>query len=443
MSLFRRWLDAFRVFATGRQLTVFGLGFSSGLPFPLVYMTLSAWLAEEGVSRTQIGLFSLAATAYSLKYLWSPLVDRVAIPLLGRLLGRRRAWMLVAQAGVIGAIIGLSRSSPGTDLAATAMWAVILAFASATQDIVVDAYRVELLEERELGAGAASVVFGYRISWLISSAGCLVLAEMFGWHVAILAMAAAMAIGVVTVLLSPEPEVPEAAIRPTGAAIPTTAIGAAIAWVREAIFAPFVDFMRRPGWILVLAFVLFYKYGDYLINVMANPFYIELGFTKTQIAAVSKVWGLVATLTGVFLGGLLVAKIGLLRALLVGGVLQAASNLVYVALALAGPSVLWLTLTIAVENLAIGLGTAAFVAYLSSLCSVAYTATQYALLTAFSAMARQVFASVGGWIADQVSWPMFFVITTVAALPGLVLLLVMIRHFPAAGRVAVVLPEPE
>jgi PAT family beta-lactamase induction signal transducer AmpG len=215
-------------------------------------------------------------------------------------------------------------------------------------------------------------------------------------------------------------------------------------WIREAIVAPFADFLRRPGWVLVLAFVLFYKYGDYLINVMSNPFYLNLGFTKTEIAAISKVWGLIATLTGVFLGGLLVAKAGLLRALLIGGVLQALSNLVYVGLALAGASLPWLTLTIAVENLAGGLGTAAFVAYLSSLCSVAYTATQYALLTAFSAIARQVFASIGGWLADQMSWAWFFGVTTIAALPGLVLLLVMIRHFPAAGRiVAEQLPEPE
>lgn len=438
-----RWFDAFRVFVTRRQLTVFGLGFSSGLPFPLVYMTLSAWLAESGVSRTQIGLFSLAATAYSLKYLWSPLVDRVPIPLLGRLLGRRRAWMLIAQGAVIAAIVGLSRTSPDADLAGTALWAVILAFASATQDIVVDAYRVELLDEHELGAGAASVVFGYRISWLISSAGCLVLAELVGWNAAILAMAAAMGIGVVTVLLSPEPIVPPKAARPLGEITPATPLEAAIGWIREAILAPFIDFMRRPGWALVLAFVLFYKYGDYLLNVMSNPFYIDLGFTKTEIAAVSKVWGLIATLTGVFLGGLLVAKAGLLRALLIGGVLQALSNLVYVALALAGPSLPWLTLTIAIENLAVGLGTAAFVAYLSSLCSVAYTATQYALLTAFSAIARQVFASVGGWLSDQLSWVSFFLVTTVAAVPGLILLLVMIRHFPAAGRVTVELHEPE
>lgn len=441
MGAFGRWIDTLRVYTTRRQLTVFGLGFSSGLPFPLVYMTLSAWLAESGVSRTEIGLLSLAATAYSLKYLWSPLVDRVPIPILGRLLGRRRSWMLVAQLAVAGAIVGLSRTSPGTDLATTALWAVILAFASATQDIVVDAYRVELLEEHELGAGAANVVFGYRISWLVSSAGCLVLAEWYGWNTAILAMAAAMAIGITTVLLSREPEARNAAV-----ATSTEARGLAAAWVwiREAIVAPFADFLRRPGWVLVLAFVLFYKYGDYLINVMSNPFYLNLGFTKTEIAAISKVWGLIATLTGVFLGGLLVAKAGLLRALLIGGVLQALSNLVYVGLALAGASLPWLTLTIAVENLAGGLGTAAFVAYLSSLCSVAYTATQYALLTAFSAIARQVFASIGGWLADQMSWAWFFGVTTIAALPGLVLLLVMIRHFPAAGRiVAEQLPEPE
>ncbi len=441
MGAFGRWIDTLRVYTTRRQLTVFGLGFSSGLPFPLVYMTLSAWLAESGVSRTEIGLLSLAATAYSLKYLWSPLVDRVPIPILGRLLGRRRSWMLVAQLAVAGAIVGLSRTSPGTDLATTALWAVILAFASATQDIVVDAYRVELLEEHELGAGAANVVFGYRISWLVSSAGCLVLAEWYGWNTAILAMAAAMAIGITTVLLSREPEARNAPIvTSTGA----RGLEAAWVWIREAIFEPFADFLRRPGWVLVLAFVLFYKYGDYLINVMSNPFYLNLGFTKTEIAAISKVWGLIATLTGVFLGGLLVAKAGLLRALLIGGVLQALSNLVYVGLALAGASLPWLTLTIAVENLAGGLGTAAFVAYLSSLCSVAYTATQYALLTAFSAIARQVFASIGGWLADQMSWAWFFGVTTIAALPGLVLLLVMIRHFPAAGRiVAEQLPEPE
>jgi PAT family beta-lactamase induction signal transducer AmpG len=424
-----------------RLLTVAGLGFSSGLPFPLVYMTLSAWLAESGVSRTEIGLFSLAATAYSLKYLWSPLVDHVRIPLLGRL-GRRRSWMLVAQAAVALSIVGLSRTDPSTNLAATALWAVILAFASATQDIVVDAYRVELLDEAELGAGAANVVFGYRISWLISGAGCLVLADLFGWQVAIAAMAGAVAVGVVTVLVSPEPK-PRSAPAALAPVVGGPAVVRAIGWLREAIVSPFADFLRRPGWAIVLAFVLFYKYGDYLVNVMSNPFYIDLGFSKTEIGLVSKVWGLAATLTGVFLGGLLVAKVGLLRALLVGGVLQALSNLVYVALALSGPSLPVLTLTIAVENLAGGLGTAAFVAYLSSLCSVAYTATQYALLTAFSAIARQVFASVGGWAADRVDWVVFFVLTSIAALPGLALLLVMIRRFPTAGRPGQVLAEPD
>ena len=417
------------VWRNPRLATVLGLGFASGLPLPLTFGTLSFWLAESGVSRTAIGLFALVGTAYSLKFLWAPLVDRLPLPLLTGTFGRRRGWTLASQAALIAAIVGLGLTDPSLQPGWTAAAAVAVAFLSATQDIVIDAYRIELLPPEEQGLGAAAVQWGYRGGMLAGSAGALYAAAFGGWSVAYGVMAALMLVGVATVLLSPEP-----AEVPTGAAPDDPSSGAtarALAWLRDAVVAPFADFMRRPGWLAVLLFVVLYKLGDALAGVMAGPFYVALGFSKIEVANVAKIVGVGATLAGLAVAGVIVYRWGMFRSLLVCGVLQAVSNLSYVVQAWAGHDVWVLTATITLENFTGGMGSAAFVAYLSSLCSLAFTATQYALLSSFAAVGRTTLSASGGWLADRLDWVPFFLATTFAALPALLILLWLARRFPA------------
>ncbi len=421
----RNWSRALSVYLERRVAVILVFGFASGLPLALVYATLSAWLSESGVSKTAIGLFVWASTAYSIKFLWSPLVDRMPLPLLTRWLGQRRGWMVLSQVCVAAAMVGLGSTDPQNALWWTAFWAVVLAFASATQDIVIDAYRVESLDEDQLGAGAANYVFGYRIAMLVSGGGALIIAQWAGWYWAYAAMAVLMLVTIVATLLSPEPAKHEAVLAAEDDTDRST-----VAWMRAAVIAPFADFLSRPGWLMILLFIAFYKYGDALLGVMANPFYLETGFSKIEIGVISKSYGMVMTIAGGIAGGVFVARMGILRALLICGVLQALSNLVFAAQAYVGYSVPMLTMTISVENLTGGMATTAFVAYLSSLCNVAYTATQYALFSSFMGFARTIFSSGGGWLADNVDWVTYFLLTTAAALPGLALLILLIRRYP-------------
>lgn len=413
----KTWLGAARVYLDRRVVRILVLGFASGLPFPLVYSTLSAWLQEVGVTKTAIGLFSLVGTAYSFKMLWSPLVDRMPLPLLTRAFGQRRGWFLFSQVGVAAAMLGLGDSSPASDLWACALWAVVLAFASATQDIVADAYRIESLEQDQFGAGAGIFVLGYRVAMVAGGAGALILAELAGWFAAYAAMAGLMGAGVLVVLLSPEP------VRPRADA-ETVPLGVRLV---DSVIGPLADFFRRPHALAILLFVGLYKYGDALLGVMANPFYLEMGFSKIEIGEVSKVFGMAMTIAGGLLGGVLVARLGILRMLLWGGIAQALSNLVFAVQAMVGHSLPMLAVTIGIEGLTTGIGTTAFVAYLSSLCSVAYTATQYALLSSLMAFARTILASGGGWLAERLDWVSYFVVTTAAAVPGLLLLAWLMR----------------
>ena len=447
----RAWLDASAVYRDPRVVAVGFLGFSSGLPLALTFGTLTLWLAELGIDKTTIGLFALAGTPYTLKFLWAPLVDRVPLPWLTRRLGRRRGWMLATQVALAVAILLLGHSDPAAAPTATALLALAVAFCSATQDIAIDAYRVEALDERRYGAGAATVVLGYRIGMLASGAGALYAASFSDWAAAYALMAALMGVGMLTVLLNPEPPVADSAEARAQAARFRRLLdarpdlrgraGRALAWLHAAVVAPFAEFLARPGWLAVLAFILLYKFGDALAGVMGNPFYVELGFSKIEIANVTKAFGLAATILGGFAGGLLVSRLGILRSLWICGLLQMASNLMFVVQALAGHDLGVLTLTIGLENLAGGMGTAAFVAYLSSLCNLAFTATQYALLSSLAAFGRTLLSSSGGWLADRVDWVSFFLLTTLAALPGLLLLWWMTRRYPPARAPAAVTPE--
>jgi PAT family beta-lactamase induction signal transducer AmpG len=420
----RGWADAIAVYRDRRLLFILLMGFSSGLPLLLTLSTLSYWLAKLGVDKTSIGLFALVGLPYSLKFLWAPVLDHVRPPVLVRRLGRRRGWALVAQAALMASMLALGASDPVAAPVATAAAALAVAFFSASQDIVVDAYRIEILEEHEQGAGAAATQTGYRFGLLAAGAGAIALSDFLAWPAVFAVLSTLVLVGVVAVLLAPDPEVAGRAAAARGETAGARDLGA---WIETAVVAPFADFLRRPGWVVILAFVLLYKFGDAIGGVMANPFYVELGFTGVEIASVTKVFGLVATLVGVFAGGLLVARYGVFQALIAGGVLQAVTNLLFALQAAVGHDVAILALTIGADNFTGGLGSAAFVAYLSNLCNTAFTGTQYALLTSFMAAGRTVLSSGGGWLADQMDWIAFFVLTTGLAAPGLLLLLWLMR----------------
>ena len=423
----RDWLAAASVYTRPRLLLILALGFSSGLPLALTFGTLTFWLAEEGVSKSAIGLFALVGTAYTLKFLWSPLMDQLPLPPLTTWLGRRRGWLLASQIALVVTMVGLGQTNPAADPGWTALWAVALAFASASQDIVIDAYRVEILRDEEQGAGAANIVFGYRVGMLVSGAGALYVASAAPWSTVYIVMAACMSVGILATVLAREPEAP--VIPPaTGSAAERAA-----AWLKRAVVEPFAEFLSRPGWLAFLAFVLLYKLGDAAVGIMTNPLYVELGFSKTEVANVVKIFGLGATLAGAFLGGLLIAKLGLIRALWICGILQLFSNLAFSGLALAGHSVPALAATIGFENLAGGMGTTAFVAFLAALCNRNYTATQYALLSSLMAVARTFIAAPGGFVAEAVSWPVYFLLTAIVAIPGLLLIAVLQKRLTSGG----------
>ena len=425
----RRWAAAFAVYSDRRMVVILLMGFASGLPLPLTLSTLSYWLAKVGVDKTSIGLFALVGLPYSFKFLWAPVVDQVRLPVLSARLGRRRSWTLASQVGLAVAIMALGTTDPALRPMVTAAATLIVAFLSATQDIAIDAYRIEILDEPEQGAGAAATQLGYRIGMLASSAGALALADFLPWSAVFTATAGLLGIGMLAVLLAPEPPAP----RDLAVSAATTHDSLRTRF-EAAVIAPFTDFMRRPGWVVVLAFAVLYKFGDAIGGVMANPFYVELGFSGVEIASITKVTGLLATLAGVLVGGAVVARYGMFRALLLGGILQAATNLMFAAQARVGHSLGFLALTITSDSFTGGLGSAALVAYLSSLCSAAFTGTQYALLTSFVAQGRTVLSSGGGWLASLLDWPMFFIATALLAVPGLVLIAYLERSSAAPPR---------
>jgi PAT family beta-lactamase induction signal transducer AmpG len=418
-----RWIEAATVYRDRRMALILVLGFSSGLPLALSFATLSAWLTQDGIDLTTIGLFALVGLPYTLKFVWSPLVDGISIPWLTRRLGRRRAWMVASQLLLAAAIIALGNTDPGTALGLTAALAFTVAFLSATQDIVIDAFRVEILVEREQGAGAAAVQVGYRFGMLASGAGALMIADAFGWTMAYLVAGLGMGVGLIAVLLAREPQ-PRAG---SGAGDARSGAMSFAAWMQAHVIHPFAEFLARPGWAAVLVFIVLYKLGDAVAGVMSNPFYVQIGFSLTEIGTVTKAFGLLATLTGAVIGGVIVARFGILSALLWCGLLQMLSNLMFAAQALVGADIGFLVLTIGIENLSGGMGTVAFVAYLSRLCSFEFTATQYALFSSLAAVGRTVLSSGGGWLVVQLDWFWFFVASTICALPGLLVLLWMMR----------------
>ncbi len=421
--MLHNWWQATKIYFDRRMLAMILLGFSSGFPLLLVFGTLNLWLKDSGVSLTMIGLFSLAKTPYSLKWLWSPIVDRVKLPFFNKL-GRRRGWALLTQIWLIIAIWGMALTNPTQSAMTMAIWAFIMTFASASQDIVLDAYRIESFSNREQGAGVAVFVLGYRIGTLFSGAGALFMASIMSWEDVYKIMSLGAVVGMITILCSKEPKkeknFKEKKTRGTWAQRLSQ-------FMKKAVHEPLADFIKRPNWLLILLFIFFYRMSDAYIGPMAYPFYDDLGFTKNEIAAVVKIFGVIATIVGTLLGGIIVSRLGIVKALLICGILQGLSNLVFVAQAYAGHNINMFMITISVENITGGMGTAAFVAYISSLCNIAYTATQYALLSSLMSLARDVFAASSGFLAENISWPLFFIITTLMALPGLLILVYLIK----------------
>jgi PAT family beta-lactamase induction signal transducer AmpG len=447
----RRWLAALAVYREPPVLRMLLLGFSAGLPLLLVFGTLSFWLREAGIDLATIGFISWVAGVYAFKWAWAPLVDRLPLPGLTRALGRRRSWLLLAQAGIVVGLTGMALSDPAVALAPLIAFALLVAFSSATQDIALDAYRIESAPVHKQGALAAAYQTGYRIAMIWAGAGVLWIAARFDpggsayaqhpWMIAYLAMAASMAVGVVTVLLSPEPRV--AAGAGTVAREHRFAARAEqwdlaprlrrfVVWLHDAAVSPFIDFVARYRWhaALLLALIACYRMSDVVMGVMANPFYRDLGFSKDEVAAVSKLYGVVMTLLGAFLGGLLVLRLGVMRVLFLGAALSAATNLLFAWLAVRGHDLTFLVFAISADNLSAGIASSAFIAYMSGLTNVQYSATQYALFSSVMLLLPKFLAGFSGVAVEAFGYERFFVGTALLGVPVLVLVWMAARFAP-------------
>jgi PAT family beta-lactamase induction signal transducer AmpG len=417
------WGQTLRVYLEAPTLRMLLLGFSAGLPLLLVFGTLSFWLREAGIDRTTIGYLSWVGLAYGFKWVWAPLVDRLPIPLLTRWLGRRRSWLLLSQAVIMAALVSMALTDPRAALLPVVWCALAVAFASATQDIALDAFRIESADARRQAALAATYQTGYRIAMIWAGAGVLWIAaraEVAGagayqhgaWQTAYLVMAASMLLGMLTVLFSPEParrEMPPARN--------------AAEWLQGALIDPFADFLRRYGKhaLLILALIAVYRISDVVMGIMANPFYVDMGYTKDEVATVTKIYGVVMTLVGAFAGGALAMRFGVMKVLMLGAVLSAASNLLFAWLGSRGHDVQALVFVISADNLSSGIASAAFIAYLSSLTNINYSATQYALFSSMMLLLPKFLAGYSGSYVDSFGYSHFFTATALLGLPVLLL----------------------
>ncbi len=393
----------FKVIFSRRMLVSFIMGFACGLPLLLTSTVLQAWMKDEGVDLTVIGLMALVGLPYTLKFLWAPFLDRFTLSLLGR----RRGWLLLAQVFLVFSIAGLGFTDPAGNPAIMVFSALLITFFSASQDIVVDAYRREDLADEELGLGSSFYINGYRVGMLLASGGGLILADHLPFTMVYMIMAACMLPGIITTLLTPEPAVL--------AGTPKTL------W--EAIAAPLAEYFSRENALLILAFVLLYKIGDTMASAITTPFYLDIGFSKTEVGAVVKLFGFWATIAGSLIGGVLMLRIGINRSLWIFGFLQALSTAGFAILARIGHSLPALSGVIAFENLTAGMGTAAYAAFMASLTNRKFTATQYALLSSLMGVPRVLASAPTGFLAKHMGWESFFIFCVVIALPGMMLLL--------------------
>jgi PAT family beta-lactamase induction signal transducer AmpG len=390
-----------------RMLVMLFTGYCSGLPLLLIGSTLQAWLLNEGVDLTDIGLVSLLGLPYVLKFLWAPLLDRFQLPFLGR----RRGWMFFFQIFMVISILGLSMSDPKSGLTMVRFWSFLIALFSASQDIVIDAYRREILPDEELGLGSSLYVNGYRLAMLVSGAFALFLADRIPWKEVYQILAACMALALVFTVIAPRES--------HHIKIPSN--------LKEAVVGPLMDFFTRPGAWIMLLFILLYKVGDSMASNMTTPFILDIGYSKTDIATVAKTFGMIATIAGGLLGGLVMLRHNMKWSLTVFGILQAVSTIGFAFLPSMPHGILSLATVIAFENLASGMGTSAYAAYMASLTNKQFTATQFALLTALMGVPRVILASPTGWMSKVLGWENFFIVCTAIALPGLLLLIPVFR----------------
>ena len=436
------WRNAFKIYTHPRVVSMLFLGFSAGLPLLLVLGTLSFWLREAGIDRATIGFLSWIGLTYAFKWAWAPLVDRMPLPLLTRWLGRRRAWLLLAQCGIAAMLVGVALSDPQVNLTQLVLFALATAFFSATQDIALDAYRIEAVEENMQGGMAASYQAGYRLAMIAASAGALYIAagiaggegyHYAAWRGTYLVMAGFMAVGMIATLLLPEPQANglsqgqtdqrEMAVRLAHVAWLSPVTVRALAWIYGAAISPLLNFVRRYRWqaVLILALIATYRISDVVMGVMSNPFYVDMGYTKSEVATVSKVYGVIMTIVGAFLGGILTMRFGVMRILFAGALLSAATNILFAWLATRGHDLSGLIFVISADNFSAGIATSAFVAYLSGLTNVAYSATQYALFSSLMVLLPKFIAGFSGVAVDAVGYVTFFNATALMGVPVLFL----------------------
>jgi PAT family beta-lactamase induction signal transducer AmpG len=399
----------FKIYFSGKMFLMLVLGFASGIPLALTGSTLSAWMVTEGVDIKTIGLFSLVGLPYAFKFLWSPLMDRFVPPFLGR----RRGWMLITQLALIVMISSMGFFNPSSMLILLATMAVALAFFSASQDIVLDAYRTEYLKPEERGAGSGVWIMGYRMAVLVSGAVALVLSDYLSWKMVYVIMGLTMTIGCIATILAPEPLKTNPSIE---AVEPPKSL-------HDAVVLPFVEFFRRPGALEIILFIILYKIGDIAASQMTTPYILQhIGFSRTELGTIYKGFGMAATIAGTLVGGAIMTKWTMKLSLFVFGLLQGVSTLIFIILEFTGRKLWALSLVIGTENFCGGMGTAAYTALLMGLCNRRFTATQYALLSSLMAVGRYITGAPTGYLADAVGWTMFFVVCTVLAAPGLLIL---------------------
>jgi PAT family beta-lactamase induction signal transducer AmpG len=436
------WRDALLIYTRKRVVVISLLGFSAGLPFLLVFSTLTAWLRDAGVERTAIGFFAWVGLTYSIKVFWAPVVDRLRLPVLHRLLGQRRSWIALGQGGIVLGLALMSVLDPSDSLLFIALAALLVAFSSATQDVALDALRIESAPDDEQGALSAAYIFGYRVALLVAGAGALYIADLNSWPAAYLSMAGLLALCVLVTLWADEPvhRTPEEQRR-MDAQMVDEVMGRPMhlndrpLWKRQllgAVICPLLEFMRRYGRFafVLLLFIAVFRLSDIAMGVMANPFYLDLGYSKSEIASIAKLFGFFMTIAGSGICGVLVLKIGILRPMLLGAILVASTNLLFAVLAgVAGsgpPDIVWLALVISADNLSGGIASTAFVAYLSSLTHRSYTATQYALFSSLMTLPGKFISGFSGWVVDTAGYPQFFVIAAMLGIPAIALVLVLL-----------------
>jgi PAT family beta-lactamase induction signal transducer AmpG len=421
----RGWLNALGIYRHPRIVAMLFLGFSAGLPFALVAGTLAAWLTRDGFSMSSVGMFAWVGLLYAFKFIWAPLVDQLHIPFITRLMGRRRSWMLLSQFGIAAALMAMAKIGPMDDIALFAGLAVFVAFSSATQDIAVDAWRIEAVDVELQGGMAASYQMGYRIALLISGGGALAIGGEFSYAIAYQVMAVLTCVGIVTVLVISEAETSLQA-----AAQQISILGNPGGWFKEAVVQPFAEFFQRNASqaAIILLFIGIYRISDMVLGVMANPFYLETGFDEVQIFGYVKTVGFGALFAGIALGGIAVARYGLGGPLVFGAVILALTNLSFAGLAVLGANVPFLVVTICADNLAAGFTGTVFIAYLSSLTNVSYTATQYALFTSLMVLPGKLLSGFSGIIVDAIGWISFFVYASLMGIPAIFLAIIVSRQ---------------